>query len=263
MPAIPQAFESDERVEIETPEHIAIEYELAGLGSRFIAVLFDGLIQVLLVASLALIAWVALTGAGALDPESPNLFIAFAVIGIFLITMGYHLFFEATWSGQTPGKRAVSIRVVRDEGLPISFWDSAVRNLVRLVDMLPMFYAVGLLTAFISRRAKRLGDYAAGTMVVLERTPVLPQPLPLPPPLPVASPAEMDRFAATYAPVLTPAEVAAISRFLARRRDLEPEARFLLSQRLVRALADRLPLDDIGSDWRQNEAILEALGRQR
>ena len=80
--------------------------------------------------------------------------------------------FEAFWNGQTPGKRIIGIRVIKTSGLPLGFVDSVVRNLVRFVDWLPWFYGVGLLVMFVSPRPRRLGDYAAGTLVIHERQPL-------------------------------------------------------------------------------------------
>jgi uncharacterized RDD family membrane protein YckC len=252
-------FEVDTRFEVEAPEHITIEYDLAGLGSRFVALVLDLLIQSLAIMLLVLAAWLATALLDVNVSENEDLWLALAVIGVLLINVGYHLVFEAIWGGHTPGKRAVGIRVLRDRGTPISFWDSAIRNLVRLVDSLPALYAVGLLSVFISKRRKRLGDYAAGTIVVRERSAALPPPPP--PPRPAAP--EWERYAAAYEARLTREEGAAIARFLARRSELEPDARVLLGWRLLRALSDRLPLGGMGHDWQQNEALLEALDRVR
>ena len=259
MAESPQPFELDERFEVETPEHIAIEYDLAGLGSRFVALLLDTLIQLLASMVLFLLLWLAVSAFAAETPEDEGMLAAIAVIGILLINLGYYLFFETLWSGQTPGKRAVGIRVVRDQGTPISFLDAAIRNLVRLVDMLP-FYSFGLVCAFISRKRKRLGDYAAGTIVVRERSAPLPG-TPRPPPHALAP--EWEQFVTPCEARLTDGEAAAISRFLARRAELEPEARSVLGSRLVGALADRLPPGATRGNWQQNEALLEALHRLR
>jgi uncharacterized RDD family membrane protein YckC len=87
----------------------------------------------------------------------------------FLLVFGYFTMYETFWSGQTPGKRALRIRVIKVNGYPIDFVDALVRNVVRLADFLPSFYGVGLVVMFVSTQSRRLGDYAAGTIVVKER----------------------------------------------------------------------------------------------
>jgi hypothetical protein len=94
-----------------------------------------------------------------------------AILGFlaFLILWGYYIFFEMRWSGQTPGKQRVGIRVIRVDGTPISLTESLIRNLIRLIDFLPISYGVGVVTMFISSQSRRLGDLAAGTIVVWEQ----------------------------------------------------------------------------------------------
>jgi uncharacterized RDD family membrane protein YckC len=86
-----------------------------------------------------------------------------------LVFWGYYILFETMWEGQSPGKRALGVRVLKTSGMPIGFLDAVIRNLVRIVDFLPFFYGVGVVTMFISPQSRRLGDLAAGTLVVRER----------------------------------------------------------------------------------------------
>jgi uncharacterized membrane protein SpoIIM required for sporulation/uncharacterized RDD family membrane protein YckC len=158
----------NDRISIVTPDHIELDFELAGLGSRFLALIIDTmLIGVLIV--ILLIAAVAL-GIGTLSLRSINAdswVWAFAVLVYFLVTWGYFLFFEALNRGQTPGKKWTGIRVLRDDGLPVGWRESALRNLVRAADLLPPpACIVGGLAIMLSKDGKRLGDLLAGTIVV-------------------------------------------------------------------------------------------------
>jgi len=152
--------------EINTPENVSIEYELAGIGSRGLAAIVDAAAIVLALLPVALVAWV-LTYYGLVSIS--RLFWSLLVVCALLVSSGYYVLFESIWNGQTPGKRVVGIRTVKDGGTPIDVVAATVRNLVRSVDSLPSMYAVGILSVLFSRTNKRLGDYAAGTIVVKER----------------------------------------------------------------------------------------------
>jgi uncharacterized RDD family membrane protein YckC len=154
---------SDDLV-VSTPERVAFQYEVAGIGSRFLAQFIDVLI-------LSVIQIVITIGAAALGGifQSIQLFFLVEVILTFLLLAGYFLVSEAAWNGQTLGKRYVRLRVVGDQGEPITIGQSAIRNLVRVIDFLPAMYGVGIVTMFLNSRAKRLGDFAAGTLVVRDR----------------------------------------------------------------------------------------------
>src|SRR5678815_658714 len=160
----------DERVSIITPDHIELDFEPAGLGSRLMAAAIDVLI--ILATFLVLVIAGALAGItgfafGAQAPTS--VFIAVLIVLLYAVLWGYFVFFEAIWRGKTPGKRFAGIRVVLDNGLPIGWRESALRNLVRIVDILPPpSCLVGCLMVLFSKRGKRCGDLLAGTMVVRE-----------------------------------------------------------------------------------------------
>ena len=104
--------------------------------------------------------------------------IALVVLLVFAIGWGYFIFFELIWNGQTPGKRAVGIRVLTVRGEPVTLVHSLVRNLLRLIDALPSAYMVGIISILVTSRSQRLGDLAAGTIVVRERSAEFPRPLP-------------------------------------------------------------------------------------
>src|SRR6202163_1126970 len=150
-----------------TPERVSLQYDIAGIGSRGAATLVDTAVQALalMVVLIGLTAALAVSDAG---PGTSALVIAFFALAIFLVTSGYYILFEILWSGQTPGKRLVGVRVIRENGYPIRPIDAVIRNVVRIVDWLPFIYGVGVLTMLLNKRARRLGDFASGTIVVRE-----------------------------------------------------------------------------------------------
>ena len=169
----------NESVSIATPDHVHLEFELAGPGSRFSAYAIDFLLNILLIIVIGVIAFLsgglvllrslvstvdANTGWGASWALALLLFI------IFLITWGYYIFFEGLRQGSTPGKKLVGIRVIRQDGLPIGLREAALRNLVRAADMLPPpCYILGGLVMHFDPQGRRLGDMVAGTYVVVEK----------------------------------------------------------------------------------------------
>jgi len=146
---------------IATPERVSLAYQLSGLGSRSVAQLID-----VLLLTVALVALLLAISAARLGSLLGNLLTALLV---FAILNGYFVFFEGLWSGQTPGKRVMRLRVVSEAGQPITFEQSLTRNLVRNFDFIPFGYGIGLVALFANGRGKRLGDLAAGTVVVRER----------------------------------------------------------------------------------------------
>jgi uncharacterized RDD family membrane protein YckC len=161
-------------VEVDTGESVAFRYDLAGLGSRFLAVLFDILIQLTIAAGLTatflLIVSTTSNRIGALPSkvrsEAGSILIAAFIVLAFLLFFGYFILFEWLWNGKTPGKRIVGIRVVRDGGFPVDFIASTARNLVRILEFGAGFYAFSAISTLLSPLNRRLGDYAAGTIVV-------------------------------------------------------------------------------------------------
>ncbi len=160
---------SNDTLKIDTPENVTFDYDVAGIGSRFLATLIDTalifLAQLLLLGLLFLVATLVFS----MDISGSELSSwAFAVIGIisFLFLWGYYIFFEIVWNGQTPGKRRVGLRVIRVDGTPITASEAIIRNLVRIIDLLPTAYGVGVVTMFINSNSRRVGDLAAGTIVV-------------------------------------------------------------------------------------------------
>lgn len=169
-----------EEYTIDTPENVTFGYEVAGIGSRFIGAIIDTLILTLSLFLLNLLVGFLLElvdGGGilammGLDSElswAAGLILAIYVLLNFLLFMGYYVIFELVWNGQTVGKRVAKVRVVRLNGNAAGFLEIVIRNLLRLVDFLPAAYGVGLLVMFFNRHARRLGDFAAGTIVIRDQ----------------------------------------------------------------------------------------------
>src|SRR5438046_7195722 len=151
---------SDTELVVATPERVSFEYQVAGLGTRGIAQILDLLILAGVLLGLLFVA-IAMGQVG-LDTIAYLL----AILGSFVIVFGYFWTCEAFWSGQTIGKRVFRLRAVGDRGEPMTFFQAGIRNVVRIVDFLPYAYGVGLIVLFINGKGKRLGDLAAGTVVV-------------------------------------------------------------------------------------------------
>ena len=172
-------IETEETLIIETPERVPLHFALASIGNRFLAVAIDHFIQYLaiILISLAVLSFAGLTsnlfGEG-LFQEMPIWTVAILIIIIFALFSGYFVFFEWLWNGQTPGKRLMKLRVIREDGRPITLWEALARNLLRIFDAVPGFvlpiYSIGLITVFMSSRDQRIGDMFAGTVVVRERS---------------------------------------------------------------------------------------------
>jgi uncharacterized RDD family membrane protein YckC len=202
---------------VDTPEQIALEFSLAGIGSRFLALALDTLLQVVLYVLVILLA-IGVASLGKKLPGIPDRWAAaLAVLFLFCIYWGYFAIFEILWHGQTPGKRAVGLRVLKDSGRPITAIEGIGRNIMRAVDGL-LFYAVGIVTMLISRQNRRLGDYVAGTIVVYDKKSPHVQPEWISGnSLPSEQPASYK--------VLTDDDLVIIETFLHRRWDLDAAVR--------------------------------------
>ena len=175
-------IETEETLVIETPERVPLAFALASIGNRFLAAAIDHFIQYF---SIIAVVWIFLSVVGfggeetggiinEIQREAPKWLIAVMIILLFLLFAGYFIFFEWLWDGQTPGKRLLKLRVIRDDGRPITLWEAIARNLLRVFDATPGFllpiYSVGLIVIFLSNRDQRVGDIFAGTVVIRERT---------------------------------------------------------------------------------------------
>ncbi len=164
----------EETLDIQTPENVAFGYQVAGLGSRFVATLLDTLLIVLLQVIVVVVAALIIAALGETTFADQLSGWVIAVFGLVLSIFywGYYVFFEMLWNGQSPGKRWTGLRVIRADGTPITLSEAFIRNLVRIVDFLPALYGVGIITMFIDKQSRRLGDLAAGTLVVQDRAPI-------------------------------------------------------------------------------------------
>jgi uncharacterized RDD family membrane protein YckC len=212
-------------VTVRTPEAIAFYYELAGLGSRFLALLIDSIIQTITIIIVLVIGGVGavrahLTAAALhLSAKSfESLVYAILVMLVFVVFYGYFVFFERFWNGQTPGKRLLGIRVVRDGGYPIELMDSIIRNLIRVLEFTLGFYFLSVVCMLLSSENKRLGDYAAGTIVVRDRT------MEISDPKGWRTPQREISAANSFASKLDPKELAVVDLYVARKTSLAPEA---------------------------------------
>ncbi len=220
-----------DRLTLETPEQLEINYDIARLGSRFIAAVWDsifiGLLQILVFFG----GYLLFDASGViLDSTQQNIILAVLILLSFLMLWGYYVIFELLWNGQSPGKRIMGIRTVRYNGAPISLSESAIRNIVRIIDFFPAAYGFGVLSMFIDLKSRRLGDFAAGTLVVHDRASVS---LDILGKLAVQDTRLLDP-ALSNLHLLAEEEVEAVRRFLQRRDQLANQPQ------LAAQLADRI-----------------------
>jgi uncharacterized RDD family membrane protein YckC len=234
-------------LEIRTGEAVEIRYELAGLGSRFLAVIVDGIAQSVL-AIVVLIAFAYVSAALVrMLPHAANVsawMLAALVLVMFVIVIGWFIVFEIWWSGRTPGKRALGLRVVRDGGFPLDAGAAIVRNLVRLVELGLGFYTISAISALLSKENKRLGDFAAGTIVVRDRAAAVP---------------DLDAYLARPMRAqtgLSETDRLLVERFLARRTTLDSSARVQLAGRIAGRIRPTLVAQYTNLD---DEELLEYL----
>jgi uncharacterized RDD family membrane protein YckC len=239
-------------LDVRTAEAIAVRYELAGLGSRFLALAIDMALQFAVAFAVVLVlaifsapvaravAWVHL------DKTVYVLALMCLAVATFALFFGYFIIFELAWNGQTPGKRALGIRVVRDAGFPVDAGASVIRNVVRVVEVSFGIYVLSALVTLLSPENKRPGDFAAGTIVVRDRA----DDMPVFDALVRDDPGHDDG--------LDRDDRALIAQFLTRRAALEPRSADAIAARIAERVRPKLRasfhyLDDV--------ALLEHLGR--
>jgi uncharacterized membrane protein SpoIIM required for sporulation/uncharacterized RDD family membrane protein YckC len=215
-----------QHLEVETPEHVILDYEIAGIGSRALAAIADWALLMLWTIALVYVF-------GEFRPAGGSWVLAVLVFLYFVSLWGYFTLFEGLRNGQTPGKRWLGIRVVRDTGHPVTFGAAAARNLLRFADFLPPPYLLGGLFVALHPRGKRLGDIVAGTVVVRDQ-PVVHPALPGPP----VTTAELE---VAGAPELSDEEFHLLREYAERAPTLPEEVRERLAGRLTARLAERFP----------------------
>lgn len=236
------AILTEETLVIETPERVPLHFALASIGNRFLACAVDHTLQILAIALIIIFfAWIGnLARLSDKLSEAPKWVLAVLIVLVFLIWSSYFAVFEWLWNGQTPGKHWLKLRVIREDGRPITFWEAAARNLLRIFDMMPApFYSVGLISVFVSRRDQRIGDFVAGTVVVHEReaqAPTFNQVF--------AAPTSDEALRRSFDPLpfvgniasLTEREIEVVVTFLRRRWDLPDLTRQWMAWRVATPL---------------------------
>src|SRR5215208_8442511 len=230
---------TEEVLIIETPERVPLHFALASIGNRFLACAIDHAIQGLVLA-LILVTSIILANFSSVEravSSAPKWVFAVMILLVFLTFDGYFAFFEWIWSGQTPGKRWLKLRVIREDGRPITFWEASVRNLLRPLDMFPMgSYSIGLIAVFASTRDQRIGDMVGGTVVVREREAEAPEFAKV-----FSTPVSDPAMRRSFKPVdftaslnsLTESEIQVVETFLRRRWELGDTPRQWMAWRVA------------------------------
>jgi uncharacterized RDD family membrane protein YckC len=259
-----------DQLSIETPELVAIDMPVAGIGSRFVALFIDYLIWA--VAIIAFILFVAFV-----DPSLSHFSklgekweTAISIFVPFVLYWGYFTLFEAFWNGRTPGKKLAKIRVIQRSGRGIGLFESMTRNFLRIVDQFPFCYAVGAVCIFLTKQHQRLGDLAAGTLVVHERehlttvssrdasrtfTSGLFESAPASEPRPRGF-----EVATSGVQLLGSADLEVLEGFFARRLDFSLETREQLAQRIASAIRAKSGLE--APPGVSTDIFLEEIARQ-
>lgn len=249
-------IETEETLIIETPERVPLAFSLASIGNRFIAAAVDHLIQF---TSIVVVVWaiLALMGVSVLSDgdqtasdllaDAPKWVVAILIVAVFLLFAGYFAVFEWWWDGQTPGKRLMKLRVIREDGRPVTLWEAIARNLLRIFDAIPGFvipiYSVGLIMIFLNGRDQRVGDIFAGTVVIRERTDEAPTFAET-----FSNPIADAAFRRVQKPTpitadisrLTEAEIEVVESLLRRRWDLTERQRLWMAWRVALPLMYKL-----------------------
>lgn len=249
------------RVTLQTPESVELEFTLAGIGNRAYALLIDyivlglgfigfSVIWLILSISLQLIEVIDNFLGG--DERRALWLLAIYLLITFFIYVGYFVFFEALWQGQTPGKRYVKIRVIRDDGRPITLQQSTLRALLRPID--DSFF-LGLFFIVLSKREKRLGDFVAGTLVIQEEQPIVSGTFPV---------SKQAQTLANQLQIeadlsrLQPEDFAVIREYLQRREAMTPQAKAELSRQLAHQVKEVIALEKVPEKVTAN-VFLEAV----
>jgi uncharacterized RDD family membrane protein YckC len=258
------AIPTDETLVIETPERVPLHFALASIGNRFLACAFDHTMQMLAIALVVMVlTWTGnLAHFGDKLSDAPKWSLVLLILSVFVIWSSYFALFETFWNGQTPGKRLLKLRVIREDGRPVTFWEASARNLLRIFDMMPFpFYSIGLACVFVSPRDQRVGDFVAGTVVVREREAQAPSFAQV-----FNAPTSDVALRRSFKPVaftgdinlLTEREIEVVEAFLRRRWDLDEAPRQWMAWRVSIPILYKLRpvFDPVGFTY---EGFLEEL----
>jgi uncharacterized RDD family membrane protein YckC len=254
---------------IDTPEQVELQFSVAGMGSRLIAALLDYIIHAAFLIVEFLLAALLSAAVPAFNSAINNAgkwTVAIIIILNFCVLAGYFIILEAYWHGQTPGKKVMKLRVIKDSGRQITFFESLARNLIRIVDYMPSLYFIGAITMLCNKRNKRLGDLAAGTIVVHEsrdEAPMLPQHnvfLNAPATSVWQDPVAVGVFAADAIAKLSPSDLTVIDAFFARALDLDITTRADMALRIATHMTAKMgvPMPE-GNPERALESIAVAM----
>ncbi len=244
---------------IKTPEGIGFSLRLAGPVTRFLAWVVDLGTIVAIISILNVVL-------GILGVMSRDLAMAANIIAFFVVSIGYGILTEWHWQGQTLGKKLLRLRVMDEQGLRLQFSQIVIRNLLRFIDSLPALYLVGGLVCLFNRRAQRLGDFAANTIVVW--TPRVSEP-------DVNqllegkynSFREYPHLEARLRQHITPAEAQVAVQSIVRRDDLDPQARIELFRELTAYFKTIVSFPQEATDGISDEQyvrnVVEAIFRQK
>jgi uncharacterized RDD family membrane protein YckC len=228
------------KIVLQTPESVELEFYLAGIGNRTYALTIDYLIWVAVLIVTLIFFAVINYNLDFLNNDITALWaVAIQLIIFFIIYVGYFVFFEVVWQGQTPGKKVAKIRVVCDDGRTIGLPQATIRALLRPFDDL---FFIGLFLIILGKKEKRLGDLVAGTIVIQEDSAIKSQKFVV---APAAEPlaeylknnAEIDR--------LLPDDFATVKEYLQRQKDMIPAARLALAKQLAYRIKDIIGLEDV------------------
>jgi len=243
-----------DKLTIDTPEQVHLEFTLANIGSRFMAVLLDTIIQavvfVILLVFVSAVLRVQLSGS-----STYSLWVlAIFILVNFCLFVGYHAAFEVFWRGQTPGKRWAGIRVIKDSGRPINGFEAIARNAVRIIDQLPAMYGIGIITILLNSKNKRLGDFVADTLVVHEKKVKESE-------LFFNTSATKTEAVLYQAGKLGIQEIELIETFLSRRLDIPPDIRRQNGVRIAEMIGSKLGIDPAARPA-DNENFLELVVKE-
>jgi uncharacterized RDD family membrane protein YckC len=243
---------STDKLTIDTPEQVALELPLAGIGSRFLALTFDSLLQFVAVVAVFVVLALSELFVTTLQPIAHTVGPVVVTLFLFCLYWGYFAFFEIIWNGQTPGKRHAGIRVIKETGRPVTAIEAIGRNLLRAIDILPGVYGVGLICMICNRQNRRLGDFVAGTVVVHDKT------------VDSVSPGwTSERQAATtglQSAKITADELVLIETYLDRRYDLDPSMRLGSARKIVTMVQSKTGIEKVPQQ--SDDDFLEEVARE-